>query len=151
MQGLPPAPSAVNDTSSLSRAASTTFIASTEGRPVLAAGQTSGAQVLASEPLPQGQGHRLQVQLSNGEQVNLIAEKALPEGQQLQLTGRAEGQVEVRVLSPAALQQAVNTILSQLPVMKVEMPAGQTAPLAAGQASRAEVLASQPEIGRAHV
>ncbi len=144
MQGLPPAPSTVNDTSSLSRAASTTFIANTEGRPVLAAGQTSGAQVLASEPLPQGQGHRIQVQLSSGEQVNLIAEKALPEGQQLQLTGRAEGQVEVRVLSPAALQQAVNTILSQLPVMKVELPAGQASPLAQGQASRAEVLASQP-------
>lgn len=144
MQGLPAAPSSVNETSSLARTQSTTFIANTEGRPALAAGQTSHAQVLASESLPQGKGHRIQVELSSGERVNLIAEKALPEGQSIQLTGRSEGMVEVKVLSPAALQQAVNTALSQLPAMKVTLPAGQTPPLPAGQASRAEVLASQP-------
>lgn len=146
MQGLPAAPSSVNETSSLGRTTNNTFIATTEGRSPLTAGQTSGAQVLASEPLPQGQGqgHRIQVQLSNGEQINLIAEKALTQGQQVQLTGRSEGQVEVKVLSPAALQQAVNTALSQLPAMKVTLPSGQTPPLPAGQASRAEVLASQP-------
>ncbi|HKM16414.1 MAG TPA: flagellar hook-length control protein FliK [Marinospirillum sp.] len=145
MQGLPPAPSSVNETSSLARTQSTTFIASTEGgRPALASGQTSNAQVLTSESLPQGKGHRIQVQLSSGERVNLMAEKALPEGQQIQLTGRSEGVVEVKVLSPAALQQAANTALSQLPIIKVTLPSGQTPPIPAGQASRAEVLASQP-------
>lgn len=144
MQGLPAAPSSVNETSSLARTQSTTFIANTEGRPALATGQTSHAQVLASESLPQGKGHRIQVELSSGERVNLIAEKALPEGQSIQLTGRSESMVEVKVLSPTALQQAVNTALSQLPAMKVTLPAGQTPPLPTGQASRAEVLASQP-------
>lgn len=144
MQGLPQTPLAANESSSLMRANNSTFVASTEGRPVLSAGQATTGQVLTSEPLPQGQGHRVQVQLSNGEQLNLITEKPLQEGQQLQLTGRAEGQVEVKILSPAALQQVINNTLSQLPPIKVALAAGQTLSLQAGQAIRAEVLASQP-------
>ena len=144
MQGLPQMPSAINDSSRLAITNSATFIASSEGRPVLPAGQAASAQVLASEPLPQGQGHRVQVQLANGEKANLITERRLPEGQQLQLTGRAEGQVEVRVLSQAAIQQTANNLINQAPAIKVQLPQGQTLPLQAGQAARAEVLTSQP-------
>ncbi len=129
MQGLPQTPLAVNETHSLVRANSSTFLASTEGRPVLSAGQVTNGQMLASEPLAQGQGHRVQVQLSNGEQVNLITDKPMSEGQQLQLTGRAEGQVEVRVLSQAAIQQAVNNLLTQIPPIKVQLAPGQTLPI----------------------
>lgn len=143
MQGLPQTPSAVNDSSSPIRANPSTLMA-TEGRPVLAPGQATTGQVLSSEPLAQGQGYRVQVQLSNGEQLSLIADKPLPEGQQLQLIGRGEGQVEVRPLSPAAIQQAVNNLLGQIPAVKVQLATGQTMPLQPGQASRAEVIASQP-------
>ncbi|NLW04494.1 MAG: hypothetical protein GX029_04620, partial [Pseudomonadaceae bacterium] len=144
MQGLPQMPLAASETSRLVIANNTTFVASTEGRPALPAGQTTNAQVLTSEPLQQGQGQRVQVQLGNGEKVNLITEKPLPEGQSLQLTGRAEGRVEVRVLSQAAVQQAANNLISQTPAIKVQLPQGQTLPLQAGQATRAEVLTSQP-------
>ena len=143
MQGLPQALPTSNESSSLTRASGTT-VATTEGRPVLSPGQTTTGQVLASEPLQQGQGHRVQVQLSNGQQINLIVDKPMQEGQQLQLTGRAEGQVEVRIMSQAAIQQAVNNALVQLPAIKVQLATSQTMPLQPGQAVRAEVLTSQP-------
>jgi len=142
MQGLPQTPPASNETSSLIRTSSTTTL-TTEGRPLLSPGQVATGQVLTSEPLQQGQGYRVQVQLSNGQQLNLIADKPFPEGQQLQLTGRTEGQVEAKVMSQAAIQQAANNLLSQLPAIKATLAAGQNSPLQAGQASRAEVLSSQ--------
>lgn len=145
MQGLPQSTSTVNESSSLVRANNSTFIASTEGRSTLTAGQTTTGQVMASNPLPAGQaGHRVQVQLSNGQQLNLITEKPMQEGQSLQLTSRAEGMVEVKVLSQTAIQQAVNNALAQLSSIKVQLPQGQTLPLQPGQAMRAEVLGSQP-------
>src|SRR5690554_8012218 len=103
MQGLPQTLPTSNESNSLIRTSGTMTLA-TEGRPVLSPGQSTTGQVLSSEPLQQGQGYRVQVQLSNGQQLNLIADKPFPEGQQLQLTGRTEGQVEVRVLSQAARQ-----------------------------------------------
>lgn len=144
MQGLPQTPPSVSETSNHARTSSPTLIATTEGRPQITQGQVTNGQVLSSEPLAAGQGHRVQVQLSNGEQVNLITDKPLPEGQLLQLTGRAEGQVEVRVLSQAAIQQAANNLISQIPPLKVQLATGQTLSLLPGQAARAEVLASQP-------
>ncbi|GLR63896.1 flagellar hook-length control protein FliK [Marinospirillum insulare] len=149
MQGLPQTPPASNETSGLVRAGSTTTLA-TEGRPLLSPGQTTTGQVVTSEPLQQGQGHRVQVQLSNGQQINLISDKPFPEGQQLQLTGRAEGQVEVRVLSQAAIQQLATSLISQMPAIKVQLATGQTLPLQPGQASRAEVIASQPNSGQGY-
>ena len=149
MQGLPQTPPTSNESNSLIRTSGTTTLA-TEGRPVLSPGQSTTGQVLSSEPLQQGQGYRVQVQLSNGQQLNLIADKPFPEGQQLQLTGRTEGQVEVRVLSQAARQQLATSLISQLPAMKVSLATGQTPPLQAGQASRAEVLASQPASGQGY-
>lgn len=144
MQGLPQTPPSVGETSSHTRTTSPILLATTEGRPQIAQGQVTTGQVLSSEPLGQGQGHRVQVQLSNGEQINLITDKPLPEGQLLQLTGRAEGQVEVRVLSQAAAQQVANNLISQIPPLKVQLATGQSLSLQPGQAARAEVIASQP-------
>lgn len=67
------------------------------GQPNLAAGQTSSAQVISSEARPQGQ-YQVQVQLNQGQTLTLTMDKPLPTGQQLVLTGRHDGQLELRFL-----------------------------------------------------
>ncbi|MFK7159785.1 flagellar hook-length control protein FliK [Marinospirillum sp. MEB164] len=86
------------------------------GQPSLPAGQTSSAQVISSEARPQGQ-YQVQVQLSQGQTLTLTMDKPLPAGQQLVLTGRQDGQLEVRLLPN-------NPTLSNLPLPPLPVQGG---------------------------
>lgn len=120
-----------------------------EGRPP-ASGQVSSAQVISSQPATQGEGYRVQVQLSSGEQLTLRMDRALPQGQQLQLQGRSDGQLDVRLLSQP-LQTPVNRLLAQIPALQLQLPASGNLPLSTGSSLRGEVISSTTQNGRSLV
>ena len=147
MQGLPPTRGVPADTSS--NQGNVLRGVATEGRAALPAGQTSSAQVVSSEPAQQGQGYRVQVQLTNGEQMSLRLERPLPEGQQVQLQARGEGQVDVRLLPQLSQQgqtaQQLSQLLAQLPTLNARPTSGQNLPLNPGQTLLAQVVTSQTQ------
>lgn len=147
MQGLPPTRGTSADTSS--HQTSVLRGAVTEGRPALPAGQASQAQVVSSEPAQQGQGYRVQVQLTSGEQMTLRLDRPLAEGQQLHLQSRGEGQVDVRLLAQVTPQaraaQQLSQVLSQLPTLSASPGAGQKLPVNPGQTLIAQVITSQTQ------
>ncbi|SFX22704.1 flagellar hook-length control protein FliK [Marinospirillum alkaliphilum] len=143
MQGLPQTPAARNDASVTNPSQANRTLQIMEGRLSLTPGQTATAQVISSEPLRQGQGYRIEVQLSNGDQLSLRSDRPLTAGQALQLQMRPDGQVDVRLLLPAALQQLANQALQQSPSQQLQLPAGQSLQLSASQVLRGEVLSSQ--------
>lgn len=117
-----------------------------EGRS-LASGQISSGQVISSQPAAQGDGYRVQVQLASGEQLTLRTDRPLAEGQQLQLQGRHDGQLELRLLNqtPAA---TASRLLAQLPALPVQLSTTANLQLPVGSSIRAEVSSSLTQGGR---
>ncbi|SFC17021.1 hook-length control protein FliK [Marinospirillum celere] len=145
MQGL--SPNAVSQADSNRNPPPTIRGTISEGRAQLPAGQAAGAQVTSSEASRDGQGYRVQVQLTSGEQLTLRLERPLPEGQQLHLQGRAKGQVEVRLLtqlSPEALTaQRLSQVISQLPSLSAQPQTGSPLPINPSQTLIGQVITSQ--------
>lgn len=131
-----------NNSASL-RATSHPSLATTSSSSPLAKGETTTGQVTSSQPLPQG-GHRVEVQLANGQQLSLTTAKAFSPGQEVQVTGRSETSVEVRLVNlPQAQQNLVNQLVN-LPSFTLR-PANPSLPsLPPNTASLATVTASQP-------
>ncbi|WP_114418733.1 flagellar hook-length control protein FliK [Marinospirillum perlucidum] len=119
----------------------------TEGSVRVEAGQTRSGQVVASEPAREGQGYRVQVQLSNGEQVTLRSDRPLAQGQALQITGRQDGLVDVRLLpqvpGQAKAAQQLNQLLNQLPTLPARLASGQSLPSSGGSIQVGQVISSQ--------
>lgn len=119
----------------------------TESRSPLSSGQTANAQVISSEAAREGQGYRVQVQLTSGEQLTLRMDRPLAEGQTLQLTGRGEQQVDLRLTQPAAqlqqVTQQLNQLMSQLPGFNARPATSSSLPLTPGQNLFAQVTGSQ--------
>ncbi|WP_416885843.1 flagellar hook-length control protein FliK [Marinospirillum sp.] len=85
------------------------------GQPSLAPGQAVTAQVLSSEAKGSGQ-YQVQVQLSQGQTMTLTLEKPLPAGQPLLLTGRQDGQLDIRLLPSLPLSTPPGLPSVNLPV-----------------------------------
>ncbi|MBE0505285.1 MAG: flagellar hook-length control protein FliK [Marinospirillum sp.] len=117
-----------------------------EGRP-LASGQISSGQVISSQPAAQGDGYRVQVQLTSGEQLTLRTDRPLAEGQQLQLQGRNDGQLQLRLLPPTPATVA-SRLLAQLPALQIQLSGTNNLQLPVGSGIRGEVSSSLTQGGR---
>ena len=146
MQGL--TPTSRMDTSSPGSASMIRGVP-TEGRSPLATGQTTSAQVISSEPAREGRGYQVQLQLASGEQLSLRLDRPLNPGQALQVQGRSEGLVDLRLLpatSPQAhIQQQFQSLMAQVPALPSRVAAGQALPLNPGQSLIAQVASSQTQ------
>lgn len=138
MQGLAPTSSTMPNAGMPSN---TSSLMSMQGLN-LTSGQQVAGQVIGSQTLEQGQGYKIEVELTNGQRVSLFSDKPLAEGQLLQLTGRDNGQVEVRLLN--SLQQLAHQVIQQLPPLNITSSTGQTLNMPLGQAFLAQVVSSQP-------
>lgn len=148
MQGLSPTPVSQADSS---RSSASTFRGQVvEGRAQLPSSQASTGQVVSSEANRDGQGYRVQVQLTSGEQLTLKLDRPLQEGQQLQLMSRNDGQVDLKLLPTQphqqALAQRLAEVINQLPSITARPPSSSPAlPLNPGQAQIAQVISSQTQ------
>lgn len=142
MQTLPQTGSTRSDTT-VNPAVTTQRALPVEGRSPLSPGQSAAGQVISSEPVRQGQGYQINIQLPSGEQLTLRSDRPMQEGQWLQLQARNDGLMDVRPLSTTALQHWASQLLAQSPQTTLQLAPGQTLPPTSGLTLLAEVTSSQ--------